>query len=120
MSHLVLYWQWEVPGPYYGMPWVNFAGWALTGIVLMSVLEVLDRRIDWAGEVPVRWALFYHIGIVMMPTGMLLAAGKWPAVIFTLACGAVAFGIHGAATRGGTPDTSQTTAPRERMAREGA
>jgi len=103
MSHLVLYWQWEVPGPYYGMPWVNFAGWAGTGIVLMAALELLDRRIDWAGDVSVRWSLLYHVAIVLMPVGMLMAAGAWPAVVFTAACGAAAVGVHVWATRNGTP-----------------
>lgn len=94
MSHLVTYWVWETPGPYYGMPWVNFAGWYGTGIVLMVALEVLDRRLDWAGGVTVRWALLYHVAIVLMPLGMLTAAGAWPAVIATLGAGALAYGVH--------------------------
>jgi putative membrane protein len=94
MSYLVTYWVWEVPGPYYTMPWVNFAGWALTGVVLMTTLEVLDRRIDWAGEVTLTWSLVFYVAIVLMPLGMLVAAGAWWAVALTLACGAVAVGVH--------------------------
>ncbi len=94
MSYLVTYWIWETAGPYYGMPWLNFAGWYGTGIVLMLALEFLDRRIDWAGSVPVRWALLYHIAIVLMPLGMLVAAGAWVAVVATLAGGLVAVGVH--------------------------
>jgi uncharacterized membrane protein len=94
MSFLVTYWLWEVPGPYYGMPWVNFAGWALTGVVLMIALEILDRWIDWAGEVSVSWSLLYHVAIVLMPLVMLIAAGAWWAVLLTLACGAAAVGVH--------------------------
>jgi len=99
MSYLAPFWLWENRGPYYGMPWVNFLGWAGTGIVLMIALEILDRRLDWAGGVPVRWALIYHVAIVLMPLGMLMAAGAWGAVVFTLACGAVGFGVHFATRR---------------------
>jgi putative membrane protein len=94
MSYLVTYWIWETPGPYYGMPWLNFAGWYGTGILLMSALEFLDRRIDWAGSVPVRWALLYHVAIVLMPLGMLVAAGAWVAVFATLAGGLLAVVVH--------------------------
>ena len=34
MSFLTPYWLWQNPGSFYGMPWVNLAGWALTGVVL--------------------------------------------------------------------------------------
>lgn len=94
MSHLVTYWVWETPGPYYGMPWANLAGWFGTGIVLMGALELLDRRIDWAGGVTVRWALLYHLAVVLMPLGMLVAAGAWVAVVSTLGAATLAVGIH--------------------------
>jgi len=110
MSHLVLYWVWETPGPYYGMPWVNFAGWAGTGLVLMTALEILDRSLDWAGEVRVRWALLYYVAIVLMPLGMLAAAGIWPAVLFTLACGAIGVGVHLTTTRAGARSSAPADA----------
>jgi putative membrane protein len=94
MSYLVTYWIWETPGPYYGMPWLNLVGWYGTGIILMAALEFLDRRIDWAGDVPVRWALLYHVAIVLMPLGMLVAAGAWVAVFATLGAGLVAVAVH--------------------------
>ena len=103
MSHLVTYWIWETPGPYYGMPWLNFAGWYGTGLVLMAALEFLDRRLDWAGDVPVRWALLYHVAIVLMPLGMLLAAGAWGAVAATIAGAALALVVHLLASSRGAP-----------------
>ena len=36
-------WIWHVPGPFYGMPWVNWAGWFGTGLVIMAGLEWLTR-----------------------------------------------------------------------------
>jgi putative membrane protein len=38
MSFLTPYWVWEDTGPFYGMPWINLAGWMGTGLVLMAIL----------------------------------------------------------------------------------
>ena len=94
MSYLTTYWLWENTGAYYGMPWVNLAGWAFTGIVLMAALEFLDRRIDWAGSLPVNWAVGYYLVTILMPLGMLVAYGAWVAVLATVGALAVAYGIH--------------------------
>lgn len=32
------FWAWDEPGPWYGVPWINFGGWALSGGVAMGVL----------------------------------------------------------------------------------
>ncbi len=84
MSYLAPYWIWERTGSYYGMPWVNLAGWAGTGLVLMVALEVLDRRHDWAGSLSTRWCAGYYAAVVLMPLGMVAAAGLWVAVVATL------------------------------------
>jgi len=36
-------WIWQEPGPFYGMPWVNWAGWFGTGLVIMAGLDRLTR-----------------------------------------------------------------------------
>jgi putative membrane protein len=36
-------WLWQDTGPFYGMPWVNWAGWFGTGLVIMAGLELLLR-----------------------------------------------------------------------------
>lgn len=94
MSHLTPYWLWENAGPFYGMPWVNLAGWALTGVILMIALEVLDRVLDWSGSLSPRWALGYYLAVLLMPLGMVTAAGLWGAVAATLGALGVAWGIH--------------------------
>lgn len=39
------YWEWRNGGPYYGVPWVNFAGWFGTSAILVLVLwPVLGAR----------------------------------------------------------------------------
>lgn len=94
MSFLTPYWVWENAGPFYGMPWVNLAGWAFTGVILMAALEILDRRMDWAGSLSWRWALGYYLVVLLMPLGMVTAAGLWGAVGATLGALALAWGVH--------------------------
>lgn len=94
MSFLTPYWVWETPGSFYGMPWVNLAGWALTGVILMTALEILQRRLDWAGSLSARWAVGYYFAVVLMPLGMVAAAGLHGSTGATLGALAVAWGVH--------------------------
>ena len=82
MSFLTPYWVWENPGPYFGMPWVNLAGWMGTGLVLMGILEALGAR-RWAGGLSVRWMATYYGVVLFMPLGMLAAGGHWVAIAVT-------------------------------------
>jgi uncharacterized membrane protein len=84
MSYLTPYWVWEDTGPFYGMPWVNLAGWMGTGMVLMGILEALGAR-RWMAGIPVRWLLAYYGVILLMPLGMVAVAGLWWAVMATTA-----------------------------------
>ncbi|MGD2068413.1 MAG: carotenoid biosynthesis protein [Gemmatimonadota bacterium] len=112
MSFLTPYWVWGETGPYYGMPTVNLAGWALTGLVLMVVLEALGSR-SRVEAVPVSWMGAYWAAMVLMPLGMLAAAGAWLAVAATgvavLALGAVT-ALSGAVARR-TSETGFREAP---------
>lgn len=40
------FWGWQVPGYYYGVPLVNFAGWLLSGFVGALILHVLWGKKD--------------------------------------------------------------------------
>jgi putative membrane protein len=82
MSFLTPYWVWEKPGPFFGMPWVNLAGWMGTGLVLMGILEAL-RVAEWASKLDVRWILAYYLVVLLMPVGMLAAAGVWTPILVT-------------------------------------
>lgn len=84
MSYLAPYWVWERSGSYYGMPWVNLAGWFGTGLVLMAALEALDRRHGWAGNLSAEWCAGYYAAVLLMPLGMVAVAGLWLAVVATL------------------------------------
>jgi uncharacterized membrane protein len=37
------FWVWEQPGPFFGMPYENFAGWFGTGVVFMTVATLIWR-----------------------------------------------------------------------------
>lgn len=100
MSFLTPYWRWEDTGPYYGMPWLNLAGWFVTGTVLMAVLAgVHDRaRFD---ELPVGWLVRFYGIVALLPLGMLAVAGEWPGVVTTVV--AMALAAVTAATLGRLP-----------------
>ncbi|MBT8395885.1 MAG: carotenoid biosynthesis protein [Gemmatimonadetes bacterium] len=82
MSFLTPYWVWENPGPFYGMPWINLAGWMGTGLILMGALEILKVR-SWTAKLDVRWVLAYYLVVLLMPVGMLAASGIWVPILAT-------------------------------------
>lgn len=93
MSFLTPYWVWEDSGPFYGMPWLNLAGWMGTGVVLMVILEWLGVE-RWASELPLGWVTAYYGLILLMPMGMVIAAGLWWAVAATVVALLIPWGIH--------------------------
>ena len=42
MSKVTSYWIWGEAGNYYGMPWSNLFGWAVTGLVLFVILNKVE------------------------------------------------------------------------------
>lgn len=83
MSHLTAYWIWEESGSYYGMPWTNLVGWYGTGLVLMAALELLGVA-GWVGRLETRWLAGYYGAVLLMPLGMMVAAGLWSGVALTI------------------------------------
>lgn len=97
MSHATAYWVWGAPGPYYGMPLLNLAGWYATGLALMTALALL-RADGWIARLPVRWLAGFYAANLLLPLGMILARGLWPAALLTLAAlGAAALFARAAA-----------------------
>ncbi|MEM8485106.1 MAG: carotenoid biosynthesis protein [Bacteroidota bacterium] len=83
MSYLTPYWQWGETGTYYGMPWINLAGWLLTGIVLMAALYLL--KVDnWISRLSASWMVKYYLLVLMMPMVMVVVAGLWWSVGLTV------------------------------------
>lgn len=98
MSFLTPYWIWSETGPYYGMPWMNLAGWFFTAVVLMGALSVI-RAGRWIDRLSVPWLAGYYGVNILMPVGMLVAAGSWLGVVTTAAIYAVLGGVAVLATR---------------------
>ncbi|MGD8321525.1 MAG: carotenoid biosynthesis protein [Gemmatimonadota bacterium] len=82
MSYLTPYWRWEVTGAYYGMPWMNLPGWYATGLAIMLALDLLGPGLGLE-RLPTRWMGAYYGVVLLMPLGMVLAAGLWGAVLAT-------------------------------------
>jgi putative membrane protein len=92
MSSLTQYWVWHESGPYYGMPWLNLAGWFVTGLVLMSVIEGFSRS-GVFDDLPTKWMFAYYLTVLSMPLGMLAAAGSWLGFVTTLAALGLTTGV---------------------------
>ncbi|HET7231049.1 MAG TPA: carotenoid biosynthesis protein [Longimicrobium sp.] len=84
MSHATRYWEWGTAGPYYGMPLLNLFGWYVTGLALMGALAAL-RSDAWVQRLPARWLAGFYAANLLLPVGMILARGLWPAALVTLA-----------------------------------
>ncbi|HYH83659.1 MAG TPA: carotenoid biosynthesis protein [Longimicrobium sp.] len=84
MSHATRYWEWASPGPYYGMPLLNLFGWYATGAALMGALAAL-RADAWVERLPLGWLTGFYAANLLLPLGMILARGYWPAALVTVA-----------------------------------
>jgi len=87
------YWRWADTGPYYGMPWINLAGWWVTGMILMIALESLGVE-RWGKSLSTEWALAYYAVTVLMPLGMVVIEGLWLSFWATILAGALAWAVH--------------------------
>lgn len=41
------FWAWDIPGFYYGVPLINFAGWVLSGGIAFCAVIYLQQRFRW-------------------------------------------------------------------------
>ena len=83
MSLVTRYWVWGVDGPYYGMPILNLVGWYVTGLALMIALSAL-RADRWIALLPLRWLVAFYGANLLLPLGMIAAAGLSGAVAATI------------------------------------
>ncbi len=82
MSFLTPYWQWGEAGAYYGMPYINLAGWFITGLVLMTALHLLKTD-AWLDRLSVRWMASYYLLVLLLPLIMVAAGQLWLAAALT-------------------------------------
>ncbi len=90
MSALSPFWVWEEKGIYYGSPLLNLFGWFVTGVVLMTALELLGTR-KWLSRVTKKDAYCFYGANLMLPVGLVLCSGMvGPLFVSAAAFGAVA------------------------------
>lgn len=80
MSKVTSYWIWGESGNYYGMPWSNLFGWAVTGFVLFLIL-------NWVAPQPrstVGFAISVYVINLALPLGFCILNHYWLAVISSL------------------------------------
>jgi len=97
MSKVTSYWVWGDAGSYYGMPWSNLFGWALTGLVLFIILSKVAPQPRTSG----RFALAVYIANFSLPLGFCMLNHYWLAVSAGLAAVVLALSVFG---RRGNPD----------------
>jgi hypothetical protein len=62
-------------------------------MVLMGLLEGLGAR-RWGRQLPLPWLASYFGVVLLMPVGMIAAAGLWGAVLATLLALVLAWGMQ--------------------------
>ncbi len=82
------FWIWHQQGPYFGMPIINFIGWALTGLAFTSVGHLLWRKSASLNQPATIPFLVYLVNLAFA-SGLCLATGLWPPVLFAVTLGAI-------------------------------
>ncbi|MDH3444717.1 MAG: carotenoid biosynthesis protein, partial [Deltaproteobacteria bacterium] len=77
MSRVTSYWVWGEGGSYYGMPWSNLAGWAVTGLVLLALLD----RLVPEPRSGVKFSVWVYLVNFSLPLGFCILNGYWVAVM---------------------------------------
>ncbi|MDZ7786378.1 MAG: carotenoid biosynthesis protein [Candidatus Saccharibacteria bacterium] len=60
------FWSWAEAGSFYGVPWINFIGWLLTGIIGATILHFLWGKAERV-KAPVAYSGF---GVLLFWTGV--------------------------------------------------
>jgi putative membrane protein len=85
MSHLAPFWTWNEAGPYFGTPLLNLAGWYVTGLCIMLSFEILQVG-RWISEIPRANLLAFYGANLVLPLGIVVAAGLWEAIAISGMC----------------------------------
>jgi uncharacterized membrane protein len=76
MSKVTSYWVWGESGSYYGMPWSNLFGWAVTGLALFIILNKLSPQ----PRTTLGFAIAVYAVNFALPLGFCLLNQYWLAV----------------------------------------
>ena len=102
MSRVTSYWIWAEKGSYYGMPWANLVGWAITGFVLLAML----RKLAPEPEGDLRFSIFVYFVNFLLPLGFCVLNGYWIAVFAGIGGVVAAFLVFGSGRASRRPQAS--------------
>jgi putative membrane protein len=102
MSRVTSYWIWGEKGSYYGMPWTNLLGWAMTGFVLLAML----RKLAPEPEGDLRFSIFVYFVNFLLPLGFCVLNGYWIAVFAGIGVVVAAFLVFGSGKASRLPQAS--------------
>jgi uncharacterized membrane protein len=89
MSQTVVpFWEWKTPGPFFGMPYMNFAGWMETGAVFMSVAALLwpKERIQ-LDRTQLQLPMAIYLGNFVFAAVLSIAGNIWIPMLLGIAVG---------------------------------
>jgi uncharacterized membrane protein len=104
MSKVTSYWVWGEQGAYYGMPWSNLLGWAVTGFVLLAILRNVAP--EPKGDLRFSWGV-YGVNF-LLPLGFCALNGYWLAVFAGIGAGAMAWLVFGRGNAARLPRAGST------------
>ncbi|MBA3805857.1 MAG: carotenoid biosynthesis protein [Acidobacteria bacterium] len=55
------YWTWDQEGIYYGIPFTNFVGWFVTGLLACRIIRLRQQSNFWAGFIGMAILLFFSL-----------------------------------------------------------
>jgi putative membrane protein len=85
------FWYWHQPGAFFGMPYQNFAGWFLTGMVFMAIAATFwrhDARLKGLSKEQLTLPLVIYLANFSFAMFMSLAAGIFVPVLLGVVVGA--------------------------------
>ncbi len=83
----VKFWQWFDTGPYFGMPVINFLGWALTGTIFIGLARLAWRADPASDEIRTTLPYFVYVANMIFAMVLSLSVDLWEPVVIALVLG---------------------------------
>ncbi|PAP77769.1 bisanhydrobacterioruberin hydratase CruF [Rubrivirga marina] len=88
-----VFWEYPGGGPFYGMPWVNWVGWAVTSIAISFAFDALGGMTPAPSAFVARWAPVVYAVNVLFPISICLLYGLPTAGVIGIATLALALAL---------------------------
>ncbi len=82
------FWVWHQTGSYFGMPLINFVGWALTGAAFLTVTRLIWRS-DLPSTLPAGLPFAVYAANMLFASVLCIVVGLWPPVIIAAVLGLI-------------------------------